>query len=73
LLNEAGRNPLTIEEAREYLKEIQYFDYLRGRVLKIALSTNTLRTVLYDRDNGHGAALRALEPLLRRQHAENHS
>ena len=33
-----------------------YFDYLYGRVMKIDLSGDELRTALYDRDNGQGAA-----------------
>ena len=38
-----------------------YFDYLRGRVMKIDLSTNELKTALYNRDNGEGAAERLLK------------
>ena len=41
-----------------------YFDYLMGRVMKIDLTGDELRVGLYDRDNGDGAALRALQPLL---------
>jgi len=66
---------MTVEEAR---KEIElgddhdrafgkrrelYFDYLRGRPLKIDLSGDTLRTALYNRDNGNGAAERIIEGL----------
>lgn len=48
-------------EARELLDDGNtYFDYLRGRVMKIDLSGDTLKTHLYDRDNGHGAAAQAL-------------
>ena len=38
-----------------------YFDYLKGRVMKIDLAEDLLRVDLYDRDNGPGAARRALE------------
>ncbi|GAG30986.1 unnamed protein product, partial [marine sediment metagenome] len=38
-----------------------YFDYLKGRVMKINLSSDELRTALYDRDNGEGAAAQALD------------
>ena len=38
-----------------------YFDYLKGRVMKIDLSDDELDPRLYDRDNGFGAATRALE------------
>ena len=51
---------MTIEEARDLLKEQTYFDYVRGRVTKIKLSGDTLNPALYDRDNGQGAAARAL-------------
>lgn len=33
-----------------------YFDYLQGRVMKIDLSGDELRTALYNRDNGFNAA-----------------
>lgn len=47
---------MTIEEARKLLKEETCFDYLAGRVMKIDLSSNELRTDLYNRDNGPGRA-----------------
>ena len=53
--------PMTTEEAQGLLDEGHtYFDYLKGRVMKIDLSTDELRSGLYDRDNGQGAAERAL-------------
>lgn len=53
--------PMTTEEAQEMLDSGQtYFDYVRGRVMKVDLSGDTLRTDLYDRDNGQGAAAAAL-------------
>ena len=52
---------MTIVEAQELLDSGQtYFDYLQGRVMKIDLGGDELRTALYDRDNGQGAAKRAL-------------
>ena len=57
--------PMTKEEAEELLKEQTYFDYLKGRVMKIDLSGDELRTDLYDRDNGEGAAEFALAPLFK--------
>lgn len=41
-----------------------YFDYLFGRVMKVNISGDQLEERLYDRDNGPGAALAALQPLL---------
>ena len=51
---------MSLDEARDLLKQDTYFDYVHGRVMKIDLSGDTLRTALYDRDNGHGAAEAAL-------------
>ncbi len=65
-LDASGAGQMSVEDAREYTSEDrpQYYDYLRGRVMKVDLSKDELRTGLYDRDNGHGAAARALKPLL---------
>lgn len=38
-----------------------YFDYLKGRVMKVDLGRPELDFRLYDRDNGPGAGMRALE------------
>lgn len=54
---------LSIEEARELLKEHTYFDYLYGTVMKIKLDGNELNTRLYNRDNGEGAAEAAIESI----------
>ena len=67
LLN-ARPEPMTTEEARQGLDTGQtYFDYVKGRVLKIDLTGDTLDPGLYDRDNGAGAAESALRHL-RKQH-----
>ena len=56
---------MTRAEALDILDEgPPYFDYLKGRVMKVSLDGDSLRTALYDRDNGPGAALDALAPLL---------
>lgn len=59
--------PMTIEEARQIIASGQtYFDYVKGRVMKVDLSKDFLDTRLYDRDNGPGAAENAiLEELTR--------
>jgi hypothetical protein len=59
--------PMTIEEASELLKEINYFDYLKGRVMKVDLTSDTLDTWGYDRDNGKGAAYRAISHLVKKE------
>lgn len=66
LLDTSGASSMTVEDARKYTsgEDEQYYDYLRGRVMKVDLSRDELRTGLYDRDNGYGAAARALAQLL---------
>ena len=57
---------MTLDQAAALLNEMgerPYFDYLAGRVMKIALWGDMLDIGLYDRDNGRGAAARALAPL----------
>ena len=57
--------PMTLEEAGEALKAQSYFDYYKGRVMKVDLSEDALRPWLYDRDNGPGAAARAIASMER--------
>jgi len=53
---------MSVGEAQELLDAGQnYFDYVRGRVLKVDLRRDVLKTDLYDRDNGPEAALNALD------------
>ncbi len=56
--------PMTEQEAGELLQQYTYFDYLKGRVMKVDLSGDSFDPWLYDRDNGEGAAARALESIL---------
>lgn len=58
---------MTIEQAERLLEQQTYFDYLLGRVMKVDLSGDILRTWLYDRDNGQGAAEAAIKHLLSKQ------
>lgn len=60
-LDKRGAQPMTEAEAAQVIKEEgMYFDYLRGRVMKIGINGGEIETRLYDRDNGHGAAERAI-------------
>lgn len=59
---------MTIAEAGELLAprehgEPPYFDYVHGRVLKVNLAGDKFSPRLYDRDNGHGAAQRAVDAI----------
>lgn len=56
-------NKMSEQEAEELLKENTYFDYLKGRVMKINLSGDNLDPRLYDRDNGNGAAWEAIKDI----------
>lgn len=53
--------PMTLEEAGQLLKKGMRFDYLKGRVMKIDLDKDEMRTDFYDRDNGNGQAIFALK------------
>ena len=49
--------PMTEKEAEELLKYGTYFDYLKGRIMKVDLKNDDeFDERLYDRDNGLGAA-----------------
>lgn len=57
---------MTKEEAKELLAGGErYFDYLKGRVMKIKIGSERLDERLYDRDNGDGAAARAIRSIER--------
>lgn len=58
--------PMPLEEAENLVNLVPnlYFDYVRGRVIKADISGDELRPYLYDRDNGEGAAQRAIDGIL---------
>lgn len=58
--------PMTREDAQKYVDDWEYFDYVRGRVLKVRLDKekSEFDPQLYDRDNGLGAAQAAVDTLL---------
>ncbi len=56
------------KEAAELLKGQFYFDYLKGRVMKVDLSSDEeFDEGLYDRDNGIGAAKEAIDGILKEE------
>ncbi|MCX6709881.1 MAG: hypothetical protein NTV63_02925 [Candidatus Woesearchaeota archaeon] len=56
--------PMKREEAQKMIDAgYTYFDYLKGRVMKIDISGDELNPGLYDRDNGQGAAEKAISVL----------
>jgi len=56
--------PMTHDEAAAILAEGVRFDYLKGRVMKLNLASDEeFNSALYDRDNGDGAAERAIAVL----------
>lgn len=63
-LDSRGGRDMTKERAAEILKITEDFDYLDGRVMKISLDRDEVETRLYDRDNGQGAAERAIAHLV---------
>lgn len=55
-----------IEQARHIGmsgEEEIYFDYLNGKVMKIDIAPDEIDPRLYDRDNGEGAAQKAIDNL----------
>lgn len=63
LINFTSAN-MTQEEAQALLDNGQtYFDYHKGRVMKINLAGNELDTHLYNRDNGIDAAENAINAI----------
>ena len=58
--------PMTEHDACMLLSRQTYFDYVNGRVMKVDLSGTEFDPRLYDRDNGEGAALWAIEHLLQK-------
>jgi hypothetical protein len=55
--------PMTIAEAEQVLQRLTYIDYLKGRLMKIDLSTDEIDPRLYDRDNGQGTVATIIEEL----------
>lgn len=52
---------MTAEDAQAVIDQYgTYYDWLQGRVMKIDVAQRPLDAFLYDRDNGTGAAARAL-------------
>jgi len=52
---------MTVDQAQEIIdKEGLRFDYLKGRVMKVNLEGDELSVSGFDRDNGQGAAERAI-------------
>ena len=56
--------PMERKTAMRLLEENSYFDYVQGRVMKVDLSQNEFDPRLYDRDNGEGAALQAIQSII---------
>ena len=58
------KTPMEKEDAVKILEKYTYFDYLKGRVMKVDLKDDSeFMEALYDRDNGKGAAQAAINEL----------
>lgn len=55
--------PMGEKEARQLLQRQTNFDYLKGRVMKVNLSSDEIDPYLYDRDNGQGAFAKVINAL----------
>jgi len=58
--------PLTQEEAED-LADTPWLDYVRRRLMKRSVAGDTMRTDLYNRDNGQGAAEQIIEAVRSRK------
>jgi hypothetical protein len=67
LFNPNGAHDMSDADAQQIIEQRRgnlCFDYLNGRVLKVDLSGTEFDPCLYDRDNGQGAAARAIASLI---------
>ncbi len=57
--------PMNAGQAAQALAEkpLQYFDFVGGRFMKIDIHLETVDTFLFNRDNGEGAAEKAIAAL----------
>lgn len=71
-LHTRGARGMTVEEAQAEIDDLpnqgwghgqMEWDYLHGRVMKVDITGDELDTWGFDRDNGQGAAERALQHL----------
>ena len=53
-------SPMSVEEAKELLKEGSYFDVINGRVMKVNLARDIVITYAYNRENGDSSAERII-------------
>jgi|TARA_R110000851_G_scaffold308922_2_gene468112 hypothetical protein len=62
---QAESGDMSKDEAAKILEDTpeKYFDYLKGRVMKISLEKDEVSTFLYNRDNGEGAAESVVDAL----------
>jgi hypothetical protein len=64
IMDKRGTLEMPPEAAQQVLDDSgTCFDYLYGRVMKIDLSGDELKTALYNRDNGHDAAEQIIDKL----------
>jgi hypothetical protein len=57
--------PLSREEANKLLQEKQYFDYVKGRVMKVRFGNGAVEAKWYDHANGPGTAQQVIRELRR--------
>lgn len=61
-IDRSGAGYMTVDQADAIIRERVvngedlYFDYLKGRLLKVDITGDELTTWLYDRENGEGSA-----------------
>lgn len=55
--------PMSLEDAKKQLESSTFFDYLKGRAMKVRLDGDELDSERYDSRNGEGAARTIIESL----------
>lgn len=59
----AVASDMSLSEAEKTVKKSLHFVYHKGRVMKVDINDDTFEDWLYDRDNGIGAAKKAIDAL----------
>jgi len=74
-LDDRGSSDMTAERSKETVEARPKltFDYLHGRVMKVDLAKDSFCPILYDRDNGDGAAEALINTLRSKQNESSTS
>lgn len=63
VMHKEGAVPMNLEDAKNLVAKNTYYDYLRGRIMKVDIKGPMMFTAAYNRDVGHGEAERIVAQL----------